>query len=72
MIAWIETRSEGFAKNVENEGRRVTEFLGLAWQAQQASRKESAGANLGWWNHYEEALAPALAQLAPYCRTFGN
>jgi len=39
---WIETRYEGIVENVEFEGRRVTEFLGLSWHPQQASYHETA------------------------------
>jgi tetratricopeptide (TPR) repeat protein len=41
---WIETRYEDVVANLESEGRRVTEFLGLPWTAQQAAFHET---NLG-------------------------
>src|SRR5262249_39934982 len=33
---WIETRYEDIVARLEKEGRRVTEFLGLAWHDKQA------------------------------------
>jgi len=33
---WIETRYEDVVANLEGEGRRATEFLGLSWDAQQS------------------------------------
>ena len=35
-FAWLETRYEEMVGNLEKEGRRVTEFLGLAWHEEQA------------------------------------
>jgi tetratricopeptide (TPR) repeat protein len=35
-FAWVETRYEDVVANSEREGRRVTEFLGLAWEKGQA------------------------------------
>ena len=37
---WIESRYEDVVANVESEGRRVTEFLGLKWDPQQAAFHE--------------------------------
>jgi hypothetical protein len=34
---WIETRYEDMVKELEGEGRRVTEFLGLGWNSGQAT-----------------------------------
>ena len=39
---WIETRYEDIVDNLESEGRRVTEFLGLSWHPRQASYHETA------------------------------
>ena len=39
---WIESRYEDLVANVEAEGRRVTEFCGLAWDPAQASHREAA------------------------------
>ncbi len=40
---WIETRYEDMVENLESEGRRITEFLGLAWHPSQAKFHETAG-----------------------------
>jgi tetratricopeptide (TPR) repeat protein len=37
---WLETRYEDLVANLEPEGRRVTEFLGLAWHPNQANHQE--------------------------------
>jgi len=39
---WIETRYEDIVDNLESEGRRITEFLGLPWHPQQANYHETA------------------------------
>jgi hypothetical protein len=38
---WLESRYEDVVANVEAEGRRVTEFLGLSWHPQQAAFHET-------------------------------
>jgi len=86
---WIETRYENFVSQLETEGRRVTEFLGLPWNENQSRGHEAARRKvvfsptyadvtkpvhrraIGRWQHYQQALAPALTLLAPYCQTFG-
>jgi Flp pilus assembly protein TadD len=40
---WLETRYEDMVANLESEGRRITEFLGLAWHPNQAKFHETAG-----------------------------
>ena len=35
-VAWMETRYEDTIADLEKEGRKVTEFLGLAWDEEQA------------------------------------
>jgi len=39
---WIETRYEAVVDNLEAEGRRVTDFLGLSWQPDQSRYYEAA------------------------------
>jgi hypothetical protein len=41
-FAWLETRYEDIVADLEREGRRVTEFLGLVWQEQQARFYENS------------------------------
>ena len=40
---WIETRYEDVVSNLESEGQRVTNFLGLQWHKDQATYYETAG-----------------------------
>jgi Flp pilus assembly protein TadD len=42
-FAWIETRYEDIVADLPKEGRRVTEFLGLQWQPEQARYYEKSG-----------------------------
>jgi hypothetical protein len=39
---WIETRYEDVVANLESEGRRATQFLGLSWHPNQARHRETA------------------------------
>jgi len=39
---WLETRYEDVVGNLEGEGRRITEFLGLPWHESQATYYETA------------------------------
>jgi hypothetical protein len=41
-FAWLESRYEDVVTNPEAEGRRVTEFCGLVWHANQNSHREVA------------------------------
>jgi tetratricopeptide (TPR) repeat protein len=55
---WIETRYEDLVADVEKEGRRVTEFLGLDWRASQASSHEAAGHKVVFSPTYSEVARP--------------
>lgn len=86
-LAWMETRYEDIVADLEKEGRRVTDFLGLQWHENQArfyeSNKQKPTRNfnevnkpvytraVGRWRAYEKHLAPILPVLEPYCKTFG-
>jgi len=83
----LETRYEDVVADLEREGRRVTTFLGLEWQQEQArfyeSNREKAVRNanevskpvyseaVGRWQSYEKYLAPVLPTLEPFCKEFG-
>jgi tetratricopeptide (TPR) repeat protein len=56
---WLETRYEDVVGDLEAEGRRVTEFLGLAWHADQATCHEAAGRKLVFSPTYSEVAKPA-------------
>jgi hypothetical protein len=57
-FAWLETRYEDVVGAVEAEGRRVTEFLGLAWHADQAACHEAARRKLVYSPTYSEVAQP--------------
>ena len=88
-FAWVEVRYEDTVADLQREGRRVTEFLGLAWHEAQGRFYEKSrtkqlysptyqdvtrpvySRSVARWRAYEKHLAPILAALEPYCRTFG-
>lgn len=55
---WIETRYEDVVANLESEGRRATEFLGLAWHPQQAAFHEGAHNKFVFSPTYKEVAKP--------------
>jgi tetratricopeptide (TPR) repeat protein len=55
---WIETRYEDVVGGLEAEGRRVTEFLGLTWHADQAACDEAARQHLVYSPTYSEVAKP--------------
>lgn len=59
---WLETRYEDLVGNVEAEGRRVTQFLGLVWQPEQASHHLSAAAKFVFSPTYNAAAQPVHAR----------
>jgi hypothetical protein len=57
-FAWLETRYEDVVGNLESEGRRVTEFLGLSWHSDQTASHESARRKLVYSPTYSEVAKP--------------
>jgi tetratricopeptide (TPR) repeat protein len=55
---WIESRYEDIVAGTEAEGRRVTEFLGLAWHPAQARSDEAARARFVFSPTYNEVAKP--------------
>ncbi len=55
---WLETKYEDVVRNVEAEGRRVTEFVGLSWHPKQADRSESTSAKFLYSPTYIAAAQP--------------
>jgi tetratricopeptide (TPR) repeat protein len=55
---WIETRYEDVVANLEQEGRRVTEFVGLSWHPDQAAFHESARRKFVFAPTYNEVTRP--------------
>jgi tetratricopeptide (TPR) repeat protein len=55
---WIETRYEDVVANLEGEGRRVTNFLGLPWHEAQAAYYKTAGGKFVHAPSYNEVTQP--------------
>jgi tetratricopeptide (TPR) repeat protein len=55
---WIETRYEDLVRSVDTEGRRVTEFLGVAWHPQQAAFYESSRKKFVFSPTYADVSGP--------------
>ena len=55
---WIETRYEDVVANLEGEGRRVTEFLGLKWHPDQARYYETARRKFLYAPTYHDVTQP--------------
>jgi len=55
---WMESRYEDLVSNLESEGRRVTEFLGLSWHERQANYHEGAGKKFVFAPTYNEVARP--------------
>jgi tetratricopeptide (TPR) repeat protein len=59
---WIETRYEDVVGNLEAEGRRVTNFLGLPWHESQATYYESARGKFVNAPTYNEVTKPVYTR----------
>ena len=55
---WIETRYEDVVANMETEGRRATEFLGLSWHPNQARYHETARQKVLYAPTYHDVTQP--------------
>jgi tetratricopeptide (TPR) repeat protein len=55
---WMESRYEDIVSNLESEGRRVTEFLGLSWHERQANYYEDARKKFVFAPTYNEVTQP--------------
>jgi hypothetical protein len=55
---WIETRYEDVVANLAAEGRRVTEFLGLAWHPDQVHYYEKARRKFLFAPTYHDVTQP--------------
>lgn len=55
---WMESRYEDLVHNLEFEGRRVTEFLGLSWHERQANFHEAARNKFVFAPTYNEVARP--------------
>lgn len=57
-FAWLETRYEDVVADLPREGRRVTEFLGLAWDQRQARFYEQTAARQLYSPTYGDVTRP--------------
>jgi tetratricopeptide (TPR) repeat protein len=57
-FSWIETRYEDTVANLDGEGRRVTEFLGLSWHDDQARFYDKSGQKRVYSPTYHDASQP--------------
>jgi tetratricopeptide (TPR) repeat protein len=55
---WIETRYEDVVVNMEQEGRKATEFLGLSWHPNQARYHETARQKVLYAPTYHDVTQP--------------
>jgi len=69
---WIEMRYHEVVANPEGEGRRVTEFLGLKWHAQQANHQEIARKKILHSPTYFEAAKPVYKQAVERWKNYAS
>ncbi len=67
---WLETRYEDVVGHLEAEGRRVTEFLGLTWHADQAACHEAARRSIVYSPTYSEVAQPVYARAVGRWRNY--
>jgi len=61
-FAWLETRYEDMVAGLPAEGRRVTEFLGLAWHEDQARFHEKSGKKQLFSPTYQDVTRPVYSR----------
>ena len=61
-FAWIETRYEDTVADLPKEGRRVTEFLGLAWREEQARFHEKSRTKQLYSPTYQDVTRPVYSR----------
>src|SRR5579862_7340345 len=59
---WMESRYEDIVRNLESEGRRVTEFLGLSWHVRQANYHEDARKKFVFAPTYNDVTQPVYGR----------
>ncbi len=69
-FAWIETHYEDTVADVEKEGRRITEFLGLAWAEEQASFNERRGKKKLYAPTYHDVTRPIHSRSVARWRSY--
>jgi Flp pilus assembly protein TadD len=61
-LAWMETRYEDIVADLEGEGRRVTQFLGLGWHEAQARFHEKSSKKQMYSPTYHDASQPVYSR----------
>jgi tetratricopeptide (TPR) repeat protein len=69
-FAWIETRYEDMVADLEKEGRRVTEFLGLKWHDDQARFHEKSRAKQLYSPTYQDVTRPVYSRSVARWRAY--
>jgi tetratricopeptide (TPR) repeat protein len=69
-FAWIETRYEDTVADLTQEGRRVTEFLGLSWHQEQARFHEKSSKKQMYSPTYHDASQPVYARSVSRWRAY--
>jgi hypothetical protein len=69
-FSWIETRYEDIVADMEKEGRRVTEFLGLGWHESQARFYEKSRAKQFYSPTYQDVTRPVYQRSVARWRAY--
>jgi Tfp pilus assembly protein PilF len=69
-FAWQETRYEDLVANFENEGLRLTEFLGLTWHDEQACFYEKTGSKQLYSPTYQDVTRPVYTRSVARWRSY--
>jgi Flp pilus assembly protein TadD len=69
-FAWLETKYEDTVADMEKEGRRVTEFLGLTWQEEQARFYEKSGRKQLFSPTYQDVTRPVYKRSVARWRAY--
>jgi hypothetical protein len=69
-FAWVETRYEDLVANLEKEGRRVTEFLGLNWHDQQGQFHEKSLTKQLYSPTYQDVTRPVYTRSVARWRAY--
>jgi tetratricopeptide (TPR) repeat protein len=69
-FAWLETHYEDVVADLEREGRRVTEFLGLTWHENQARFHEQSGKKQLYSPTYQDVTQPVYRRSVARWRAY--
>ena len=69
-FAWMETRYEDTVADLEKEGRRVTEFLGLSWDEAQGRFHEKSSKKQMFSPTYRDASQPVYSRSVERWRAY--